>query len=71
MQSTIPNTCLSRGLCQHPTAPRPAGRAWGSPAQQDTGVGMPRNAGILEVPSHRAAPTVLGRDLHTKEPSAQ
>lgn len=79
MQSTSPNTCLSREMCQHPAAPGRASRARGSPwpAGQccaGAGVGMPRKAGIPEVPSlwkHRAAQTVLGRDLHTKEPSAE
>lgn len=74
MQSTIPNACLSRGLCQHPTAPGLAGRAWGSLCPAGHWGGIPRKAGIPEAPSlwkHRAAQTGLGRDLHTKEPSAE
>lgn len=68
MQSTIPNTCLSQGLCQHPTAPRLARRAWESPCpaghcRAGAEVGIPRKAGIPEVPclrKHGAAPTCWG-----------
>lgn len=66
MQSTSPNTCLSRELCQPPTAPGLAGRARGSPCPAGhgcagAGLGIPGKAGIPEVPSHPFGSTVLHR----------